>query len=176
TPGRRPLPGAFALMAARSNGSKRRVSRNPVGRRLAGEPIKFGFRLMLRCAMTPADLSVDRFLDRTDPCRRPRAWLGRAWVALALGLVFSLAPLCAGAFGFDDVAERARALSAAAYRAPESTLAPEIRELDYDAYRDIRFRPSRRRWRPGKLRLELWFFPPGRAYTERLGFNPFTGG
>jgi glucans biosynthesis protein len=36
-----------------------------------------------------------------------------------------------------------------------SQLAPELRELDYDAYRDIRFRPDHALWRAEKLPFEL---------------------
>ena len=81
---------------------------------------------------------------------------------LAVGALASL-PLLAAAFSFEEVAERARDLAGAPYRGPVSQLAPELRELDYDAYRDIRFRPDHALWRAEKLPFELMYFPPGRG-------------
>ncbi|HEY9067514.1 MAG TPA: glucan biosynthesis protein, partial [Burkholderiaceae bacterium] len=82
-----------------------------------------------------------------------------------------LAQPLAHAFGFDDVAERARALAAAAYQPPAIPLAPQLRDLDYDAYRDIRFRPERAPWRAEKLPYELNFFVTGRLYREPVRIN-----
>ena len=87
-----------------------------------------------------------------------------AWLALAL-------PLAAQAFDFDDVAARARDLAAAAYKAPASTLAPELRDLDYDAYRDIRFKPESALWRKEKLPFELMFFHAGRSFPDPVRIN-----
>ena len=89
---------------------------------------------------------------------------------LAVGALAFL-PLLAGAFSFEDVAERARDLAANPYRNPVSQLAPELRELDYDAYRDIRFRPDHALWRAEKLPFELMFFPTGRAYQDTVRIN-----
>jgi len=90
----------------------------------------------------------------------------------ALGLMLALVmPGLAGAIGFDDVAERARELAAAAYKAPVSQLPAELRELDYDAYRDIRFRPDHALWRAEKLPFELMFFPTGRGFQDAVRIN-----
>lgn len=90
----------------------------------------------------------------------------------ALGLMLALVmPGLAGAIGFDDVAERARELAAAAYKAPVSQLPTELRELDYDAYRDIRFRPDHALWRAEKLPFELMFFPTGRGFQDAVRIN-----
>jgi len=81
------------------------------------------------------------------------------------------APLWVGALGFDDIASRAKALAASAYRPPASQLAPELRDLDYDAYRDIRFRPEHAVWHADKLPFELMFFPTGRGFQETVRIN-----
>jgi len=91
-----------------------------------------------------------------------------AWLALAL-------PLAAQAFGFDDVATRARELAAVAYRAPAATLPPELRDLDYDAHRDIRFRPEQALWRAEKLPFELMFFHLGRNFQDPVRINTVDG-
>ena len=47
----------------------------------------------------------------------------------------------------------------------------EIRELDYDQYRDIRFRPEKALWRAEKLPFELMFFLQGRDVPEPVRIN-----
>ena len=76
--------------------------------------------------------------------------------------------MLAHAFGFDDVARRAETLAAAAYKVPVSQLAPELRALDYDTYRDIRYRPDQALWRAEKLPFELMFFPTGRGFQDSV--------
>ncbi|HEV7577239.1 MAG TPA: glucan biosynthesis protein G [Caldimonas sp.] len=79
--------------------------------------------------------------------------------------------MAASAFGFDDVAARASSLAARPYKAPTATLPTELRELDYDAYRDIRFRPEKALWHSEKLPFELMFFHQGRAVPEPVRIN-----
>jgi len=54
--------------------------------------------------------------------------------------------VCA-AFGFDDVALRAKQLAASSYKKPDVSLPRELTELTYDQYRDIRYKPERAYWR-----------------------------
>jgi glucans biosynthesis protein len=101
-------------------------------------------------------------LENAPPTSR---WIARLW-AFAL-----LTPALAFALGFDDISAQARDLAATAYRAPVSQLAQELRDLDYDAYRDIHFRPERALWRAEKLPFELMFFPTGRGYQDAVRIN-----
>jgi glucans biosynthesis protein len=91
------------------------------------------------------------------------------WLALAL-------PMAAQAFEFDDVAARAKELAAVAYKAPAASLPPELRDLDYDAYRDIRFKPERALWRTEKLPFELMFFHTGRTFADPVRINTIEAG
>ncbi len=100
--------------------------------------------------------------------RRLGIWLWPICLALAT-------PLASHAFGFEDVAARARDLSSAVYKAPVSTLPQELRDLDYDAHRDIRFRPEKALWRAEKLPFELMFFHPGRSFQEPVRINTLDG-
>ena len=75
------------------------------------------------------------------------------------------------AFGLDDVATKARSLAAQAYKPPAVKLPAELRDLDYDGYRDIRFRPEKAIWRDDKLPFELMFFHQGRAVSEPVQIN-----
>jgi periplasmic glucans biosynthesis protein len=85
-------------------------------------------------------------------------------------LACAIAP-AALAFGLDDVATKARNLAAKPYVAPATKLPTELRELDYDGYRDIRFRPEKALWRAEKLPFELMFFHQGRAVSEPVAIN-----
>ncbi|HEY6829345.1 MAG TPA: glucan biosynthesis protein G [Gemmatimonadaceae bacterium] len=76
-----------------------------------------------------------------------------------------LAPSASAAFGFEDVARRAKELAASAYKKPEINLPKSLQELTYDQYRDIRFKPDRALWRKSKLPFELMFFHQGLYYN-----------
>jgi len=89
-----------------------------------------------------------------------------------LVLLFALAATSAAfAFGFEDVAKRARALAEQPYKPPAIRMPNEIRDLDYDQYRDIRFRPEKAIWRLEKLPFELMLFLQGRAVSEAVAIN-----
>ena len=75
-----------------------------------------------------------------------------------------LPPAGAAAFGFDDVALRAKHLAARSYKKPDSNLPNALRALTYDQYRDIRFKPERAWWRSARLPFELMFFHEGLYY------------
>ena len=75
------------------------------------------------------------------------------------------------AFGLEEVAARARSLAGQPYKPPVVKLPTELRELDYDGYRDIRFRPDKALWRAEKLPFELMFFHQGRAVPEPVAIN-----
>ncbi|MBX6420908.1 MAG: glucan biosynthesis protein G [Sinobacteraceae bacterium] len=102
------------------------------------------------------------------PLRRNTARL------LALALWFALAG--AQAFDFADVAARAKQLAAAPYRKPESKLPQALKDLSYDQYRDIRFKPERAVWRKDKLPFELQFFHEGMYYDQPVKINEITPG
>ena len=96
----------------------------------------------------------------------PRRALGRFF---ALALLLALP--AAWGFGFDDVAARASSIAARPFKPAAVNLPTELRELDYDAYRDIRYRPEKALWRAEKLPFELMFFHQGRAVTEPVKIN-----
>lgn len=82
----------------------------------------------------------------------------------------------AAAFGFEDVAARAQKLSQRDYSAPANDLPKELKELDYDQYRDIRFKPAQSIWRKQNLPFELQLFHPGRIYNAPVKINLVTNG
>ena len=93
----------------------------------------------------------------------PASWLA----ALLLAMVVQQA----SAFDFEDVSARAKSLAAESYRPPEIRMPQELRDLDYDQYRDIRFKPEKSLWRNEKLPFELMFFHQGRTLAEPIRIN-----
>jgi len=86
-----------------------------------------------------------------------------ARAALFASLLASLA--CAGAaaaFSFDDVAAIARKQARAPYKAPDGKEPAELVALNYDQYRDIRFRPDHALWRGDASPFEVMFFHEGK--------------
>ncbi len=86
--------------------------------------------------------------------------------AIPLALVACVLPAICAAFGFDDVALRAKQLAATAYKKPDVSLPREVTELTYDKYRDIRYKTERAYWRSAKLPFELMFFHQGLYYNQ----------
>ena len=80
-------------------------------------------------------------------------------------------PLAARAVQFKDIDLRARALAAEGFRPPSAKLPSELAALDYDALRDIRFRPDRATWRADKLPFELMYFHPGKNFPDAVRIN-----
>jgi periplasmic glucans biosynthesis protein len=107
-----------------------------------------------------------------------RVWaLRRVRIALvSVMLGASLAPFDpAGAFGFEDVVARAQALAGQGYEAPEP-IPRFLREIDYDAYQDIRFDEEKSLWRESGSRLQAMLFPPGLFYTHPVEIHVVDAG
>jgi glucans biosynthesis protein len=64
------------------------------------------------------------------------------------------------------VRRRARALARRPYAPPSRPLPPELAELDYDGYRELRFRPEMAIWRDLGLPFQLQMFPRGGLHTQ----------
>ncbi len=91
--------------------------------------------------------------------------------------IFGALPIAAhAAFGFEDVASRAQKLAQQGYNAPSNDLPKELKDLDYDQYRDIRFKPAQSIWRKQNLPFELQLFHPGLYYNAPVKINLVTNG
>jgi glucans biosynthesis protein len=104
----------------------------------------------------------------TSPPAR-RGWI--AWVAL---LFVCVPPLALG-FDFDEVAHRAQQLAAQPYRPQKVELPKELQGIDYDRFRDIRFRPDRSLWRDARLPFEVAFFHMGLYFDRPVRINEIVG-
>ena len=101
------------------------------------------------------------------------------WRTLGLALVLHAVAgsvWAAGAFGLDDVAAIASGIAAKPYKAPVERLPQELRNLDYDALRDIRFKPQEALWRGEKLPFELMFLHLGRVVREPVTIHTIEPG
>jgi len=111
------------------------------------------------------------------PCARAASGPRRPYLALILGLALllwlPLAPAAPG-FGLDTVTERARSLASQAYQAPVSALPEELRQLSYDQYRDIRFKPQNALWHAQALPFEAMFFHLGKFQTQAVQINEIS--
>ncbi|HWA28754.1 MAG TPA: glucan biosynthesis protein G [Lacunisphaera sp.] len=68
----------------------------------------------------------------------------------------------------------AQKLAAKPY-APAEREAPKFfREINYDTYRNITFRPEKSLWRDTDLRFQVQFFHPGYIYPRMLRVNEFS--
>jgi glucans biosynthesis protein len=77
-------------------------------------------------------------------------------------------------FGLDDVAKRAEKLAASAYQKSSGALPRALKALNYDEYRDIRFRHERALWRNAKLPFEIMFFHRGYFYEDAVAIHEIT--
>jgi glucans biosynthesis protein len=105
----------------------------------------------------------------------------RSW-QLAFGIALSGALLLmimaaerAAAFGIEDVAKRARRLASQSYREPDHNQPAWLREITYDQWRDIRFRPNRSLWLDKNLPFTVQFFHPGFFYDRSVRVNEIVG-
>ena len=96
-----------------------------------------------------------------------------ARAAVCVSLLAALAGArTAAAFGFDDVAAIARKQARAPYKAPDRKEPAELAALNYDQYRDIRFRPDHALWRSDGAAVRGDVLPRGqgeRARTDGRG-------
>ena len=80
----------------------------------------------------------------------------------------------AQAFDFNDVVQRAEQLAASPYKKSESNLPKELVDLNYDKFRDIRYKPEKSWWRDANLPFELTFFHQGWHYNQPVRINEVT--
>src|SRR5258705_2042527 len=98
----------------------------------------------------------------------------RALGSALAGVALVLAAERAAAFNLDDVAKRAKRIAAQKYREPERNQPSWMREITYDQWRDIRFKPERSLWLDKNLPFTIQFFHPGFYYDRSIKVNVVT--
>jgi periplasmic glucans biosynthesis protein len=71
-------------------------------------------------------------------------------------------------FDASTVRNMARQMAQKAYQAPDATLPDQLKNLDYQQYRSIRFDPSHALWKGEGLRFTAEFFHRGYLYKEAV--------
>jgi glucans biosynthesis protein len=97
-----------------------------------------------------------------------------ACLSLAAAVLGLMPATSASAFDFNDVADKAKQLAANPYKKPENNLSSALENLNYDQYRDIRFKRDHALWRE-KLPFEVEFFHQGRVFTAPVKINEING-
>jgi glucans biosynthesis protein len=77
-----------------------------------------------------------------------------------------------GAQPFDaqSVRRLAQQLASQAYQKPDQGLPSELSNIDYDAYRGIRYRPDKALWRGDGLPFQIQFFHRGWIFKDRIRY------
>jgi glucans biosynthesis protein len=102
------------------------------------------------------------------------------WRLCYLLLLIGQVVACAGAesaeVNLDYVAQRALERAKKPFHSPRADLPKVLRQdnLDYDKYREIRFRRDRALWTSDNLPFRIEFFHPGYLYQEPVHINEFT--
>jgi glucans biosynthesis protein len=75
------------------------------------------------------------------------------------------------AFTYEKAVEEARKLSLSAFKSPEGEVPDRLMKIDYDDWRDIRFKPPKSLWRDEGLPFTLQFFHPGLYFDRTVSIN-----
>ena len=79
-------------------------------------------------------------------------------------------------FGFDDVVRRARDLATAEFDTASPALPDALNKLDFDAWRDIRFRPDKAFLAANGSQFRLQLFHLGHLYRRPMTINTLRDG
>ena len=134
----------------------------------------------------PENEPPDATVCGVNPCRGITTYQTESDLELFMGIprrcLVYLAACCnlllavdAHAFGFDDVSKRARQLASDGYKKRDIGMPAELRNLGYDQYRDIRFKPENSLWRKVGLPFESQFFHRGGFFQEAVKINEING-
>ncbi|GLK80429.1 glucan biosynthesis protein [Methylopila turkensis] len=113
--------------------------------------------------------------DRLAFTRRGALVLGGAAAAFATTKAVAQ-PSPQPAFGYEDVVRRARDLARQPYDPSARELPEGLRNLTFDQYRDIRFRPDRALFAAGGGPFRMQFFHPGFLYRRPVVVNVVRDG
>jgi glucans biosynthesis protein len=108
------------------------------------------------------------------PAKRPLPSKAARAAAVCAAALFACIDR-ADAFGFDEIAQQARSLASEPYTAPNAALPEALKNIGYDQYRDIRFKPEKALWRAQGLPFELQFFHVGQPQTDPVAINEVVG-
>jgi glucans biosynthesis protein len=73
-------------------------------------------------------------------------------------------------FTFQSVVNQAKELSQKPFKSPKGEVPDTLMKINYDQWRDIRFKPERALWSQEKLPFTVQFFHPGLYYDRTVSF------
>lgn len=79
-------------------------------------------------------------------------------------------------FGYENLVVMARDLAAGPFQESGKNIPAFLLALDYDQWRDIRFKPEASVWRSDNLPFEIQFFHPGFFYDRAVTINLIESG
>lgn len=79
-------------------------------------------------------------------------------------------------FSFSDVELQARQLAAKPYARDDGGMPPFLSSLDYDQYRDIRYKPEKALWKDEGLPFQVQLFHRGFMFKDRVNINVIDQG
>jgi glucans biosynthesis protein len=79
-------------------------------------------------------------------------------------------------FGYDDIVRRAKDIASVPFDAAPAQLPAPIANLDYDAWRDIRFRPDKAFFQSPNILFQLQLFPLGFNFKRPIVVNIIRDG
>lgn len=106
----------------------------------------------------------------------------RKFLAASAGLPFlnlsqsAAAAPAAAPFNPSTVRQLAQEAAAKPFKAADTTLPDGLKDLSYDAYRSLRFRPELSLWRSERLPFEVQFFHRGFIYADKVDIFEVANG
>jgi glucans biosynthesis protein len=96
-------------------------------------------------------------------------------VLASTALWLLLASHAVAAFDLNDVTASAARLAREPFQASQGQVPEWLLKIDYDQWRDIRFRPARALWGDEHLPFQVQFFHPGLYYDRTVAINVIDG-
>ena len=101
------------------------------------------------------------------------ALIKRFATVVFLGLIWCSPAGAEDPFTFVEVVAKAKEMATRPFVDPEGSVPDFLLRLDYDQWRDIRFKEDKTLWREERLAFEVQFFHPGFIYNRTVGINIF---
>jgi periplasmic glucans biosynthesis protein len=130
--------------------------------------------------LDPATDSPDQISQWGTRLNRRHLLAGSLATSVAIGArgIQGAAAQAPTALPFDAnvVRNLARQLAQQPFKKQDRTLPKELQNIDYDAYRALRFRPDRALWRGAELPFQVQLFHRGFIFLDRVDLFEVTGG
>ncbi|QQR68949.1 MAG: glucan biosynthesis protein [Alphaproteobacteria bacterium] len=79
-------------------------------------------------------------------------------------------------FSYDQLIDKAKLLARKPFAPPSEALPEWLANLDYDGYRDLRYRPEKSLWHEEDLPYQMQFFHRGGLYRQKIIVHEVVGG